>query len=335
MNKRIVNIGLQISLWAFFLMLPIFLFPELQARLSYDSCHFHNYLALSALLVVYFYFNYYFATPTYFFKKRYWAFIGAHIGFTIGVYLTFILFLIVFTIPCTPVVVTGDSPFSALNKGILPRHIFVFLCSFLMCMNERLNAIDTEKTKADLQLLRTQINPHFLFNVLNTIYGQAIIKSEHTADSIAKLSDLMRYSLIEANGSKVNLDKEMAYLENYITLQKLRLTEKTKVDFQIKGDTKNLMIPPMLFIPFIENAFKYGVSNEVPTTIKILVEVVNKQISLLVENSKVPNKSKVAESHQIGIKNVKNRLDLIYDDQYTLNIKETATHYNVQLLISL
>ncbi len=330
-----VNIGLHVVLWILFLTLPILALPTLQERILTRNCSILNYLAISSTLIFYFYFNYNWAIPKYYFKQKYWAFISTQIIVTIAVYLFMIVFSKLVTAPCLPAVYLRENPMKVLHFAILPRHILVFFSSFLICMNERIKSIDTEKTKANLQLLRTQINPHFLFNVLNTIYGQAIIKSEHTADSIAKLSDLMRYSLVEANGSKVNLDKEMAYLENYITLQKLRLTEKTKVDFQIKGDTKNLMIPPMLFIPFIENAFKYGVSNEVFTTIKILVEIVDRKIALLVENSKVPNKSKVAVSHQIGIKNVKNRLDLIYDNQYTLNIKETATHYNVQLLISL
>ena len=202
-----------------------------------------------------------------------------------------------------------------------------------MRINERFKAIGDQKIKTELQLLRAQVNPHFLFNVLNTIYGQAIIKSEHTADSIAKLSDLMRYSLKEANVPMVTLEKEITYLESYISLQKLRLADKTKVDIQFEDRTNALQIPPMLFIPFIENAFKYGVSNEVETSIKIRLKVVDKQIILWVENTKLPNRSVMKSSNQVGIKNVKNRLDLIYGKRYTLNIIDAATYYRVHLKI--
>lgn len=132
----------------------------------------------------------------------------------------------------------------------------------------------------------------------------------------------------------MSLDQEIAYLENYISLQQLRLTDKTTVDFQLKGEVSALQISPMLFILFIENAFKYGVSNEVETTIKIIIEVVDQQIHLLVENTKLPSRTILEESNQIGIKNAKNRLDLIYGNQYTLDIIDSVSKYSVQLKIS-
>ena len=129
-------------------------------------------------------------------------------------------------------------------------------------------------------------------------------------------------------------NKEIAYLERYISLQKLRLTDKTHIDFQIKGNVDTVEISPMLLIPFVENAFKYGVSNEVDTTIKIVIEIVKKDIHLLVDNTKLPTKTIIEASNQIGINNVRSRLDLIYGNRHTLTINDSDTHYKVQLKIS-
>ena len=220
-----------------------------------------------------------------------------------------------------------------LLKGSLPRFIMVIIASFIMRLNARIKSMETEKSKAELALLRAQINPHFLFNVLNNIYGQAIIKSEHTANSIAKLSDLMRYSLGEASESSVPLEKEIAYFNNYLSLQKLRLTNKTVVDFKVIGNPNNWQVAPMLFLPFIENAFKYGVSNEVDTTIKISFKIEEKELDFRVENDILSDEVDRTASNQIGIKNVKNRLALIYGNRYTLDIKDSRKYYQVHLKI--
>ncbi len=332
MNGRTIKIGLHVVIWILFLILPILIFPNVLERWNAESCHRFYYSLVGLLLVLFYYFNYYFALPRYYFKQKYFIFISVHIVFIFGVF-GLIIFTSFFLGPCIP---SGIEPSLSRFVGmILPRHILVFIFSLLMALNDRLKAIDVQKTNTELQLLRAQINPHFLFNVLNTIYGQAIIKSDHTADSIEKLADLMRYSLKEADVPKVSLEKEIGYIESYIALQSLRLTEKTKVKFQIKGVVNNLQIPPMLLMPFIENAFKYGVSNELTTTINIVVEVEGKQLILLVENTKLNDRENIETSNQIGINNVKKRLDLIYGSRYSLAINDGATNYSVLLKISI
>jgi len=331
MNGRTIKIGLHVIIWIIFLILPLLILPEVFERFSRESCNRSNYLLISLLLVLLYYFNYYFAIPRYYFNQKYFSFIGVNIAFLIGVFQIIILKSLVFGICPNPELTPS---FRNMVKLILPRHLLVFIFALIKALNDRLKAIDVQKTKSDLQLLRAQINPHFLFNVLNTIYGQAITKSDHTADSIEKLAGLMRYSLKEANVPKVTLAKEIVYLERYISLQKLRLTDKTQIDFQIKGNVDTVEISPMLLIPFVENAFKYGVSNEVDTTIKIVIEVVEKDIHLLVDNTKLPTKTIIEASNQIGINNVRSRLDLIYGNRHTLTINDSDTHYKVQLKIS-
>ena len=328
MNERVINIGIHLIGWLVFLILPVVTLPTLIENIATNNCFIFNYTVLSGLTVGLYYFNYYFAIPRYYFKQKKIVYIAMLIGFIIGALILFVAYLKVFSMKCNP-----NGTLQDLLKGSLPRFIMVLIASFILRLHARIKSIETEKSKAELALLRAQINPHFLFNVLNTIYGQAIVKSEHTANSIAKLSDLMRYSLNEANVPSVPLEKEIAYLHAYLSLQKLRLTDKTVVEFKVIGNPNTWQIPPMLFMPFIENAFKYGLSNEAETSIAIRLEIGEKELDFSVENEILPDKIHQAESTQIGIQNVKNRLVLIYGNRYDLNIKDGAKEYEVHLKI--
>ncbi len=329
MNEKAINIGWHLIGWLIFLVLPVVTLPSLIERHATNNCFLINYIVLSVPLIGLFYFNYYFAIPRFYFKQKKVAFIVVITGFILGALLVFIIYFRLFSMNCNP----NEGTIRDLLRASLPRLIIIFIISFAMRLNARIKSIEMEKSKAELALLRAQINPHFLFNVLNNIYGQAIIKSDHTANSIAKLSDLMRYSLNEANVSTVSLEKEIAYLKNYLSLQKLRLTDKTAVEFTVTGNPNNWEISPMLFIPFIENAFKYGVSNETKTSIKISLQIEEEKLVFKVLNDVLPDKVRIATSNQIGINNVKNRLDLIYGNRYHLTIKDANKQYKVHLKI--
>ena len=329
MNKKAVSIGWHLIGWLIFLVLPVVTLPELIERYATNSCFLINYTVLSAPVIGFFYFNYHFAIPRFYFKQKKVAFITVSIGVILGTLIATIIYFRLFSMNCN----ATEGTIRELLRATLPRLIIIFIISFAMRLNARIKSIEMEKSKAELALLRTQVNPHFLFNVLNNIYGQAIIKSKHTADSVAKLSDLMRYSLNEANGSTVSLDKEISYLNNYLSLQKLRLTDKTVVEFNVIGNPNTWEVAPMLFIPFIENAFKYGVSNEAKTSIKISLQLEEEALAFSIENDVLSDKVRVAASNQIGIKNVKNRLALIYGNRYHLNIRDGAQQYQVYLKI--
>jgi len=196
--------------------------------------------------------------------------------------------------------------------------------------------IETEKLTAELSSLKAQINPHFLFNTLNGIYGLALTNSNKTADSISKLASMMRYVLTETTDEKVPLANEIKYISDYVAFQKLRLTKKTKVNFAIEGAFLDQEISPILFISFIENAFKYGVSNEVESTIKIHLLIENSAISLTVKNEQLKKKNNnKEESCGIGLKNTKRRLDLIYENKYSLEMTNTDKAYQILLKIQL
>jgi len=144
---------------------------------------------------------------------------------------------------------------------------------------------------------------------------------------------MMRYVLTEADDDLVPLEKEIEYLKNYVELQKIRLTEKTKVVFGIDGIDNTKHIPPLLFISFIENAFKYGVSNETETTITINISIEKDYLSLLVRNDKLQKDTGQIDSNYIGIDNTKRRLDLIFRDNYSLDIIDSEELFQVNLII--
>lgn len=179
------------------------------------------------------------------------------------------------------------------------------------------------KTTADLQFLRSQINPHFLFNALNTLYGTALIeKSERTAEGIQKLGDMMRFMLQENMQDLIPVEKEIEYLKNYISLQKLRVQTSPDIIIEdtIKDRNCNYKIAPMLLIPFVENAFKHGINLSAKSWINISLECHDKQLDFQVRNSVHPSAKNDPEKENtgIGLQNVRERLLILYPGKHTL-----------------
>jgi sensor histidine kinase YesM len=199
---------------------------------------------------------------------------------------------------------------------------------------QRNKEIATEKLNAELSFLKAQINPHFLFNTLNNIYALATAQSEYTAPAIMKLSSIMRYVLTEARNDLVPLEKEILFTTHYIELLKMRLTDKSSIDFTVKGDPLGKQIAPLLLLPFVENAFKYGISTREKSPIIILLEIKQDSLYFSVSNYKHINTSlKVANNTGIGINNTRRRLDLLYENQHALKIEDEAGKFTVHLNI--
>ncbi len=193
---------------------------------------------------------------------------------------------------------------------------------------------EKEKTIAELSALKAQLNPHFLFNTLNSIYFLARKKSDTTPEVILKLSDLMRFVLTETTAEFIPLEKEVESIRQYIDLQKLRLTGKTKIIFEKDGEAGNLSIAPLLLLPFVENAFKFGVSSHTNSEIAISLNFIQDRLTFLIRNSKVGT-SVSEKSTGTGLKNVVRRLNLAYPNKHALKIGETDTEYSVELKIIL
>jgi sensor histidine kinase YesM len=196
------------------------------------------------------------------------------------------------------------------------------------------------QSEADLAFLRSQINPHFLFNALNTLYGTALIDgSKTTATGIQKLGDMMRFMLEENHHKFISVGKEVAYLNNYIALQKLRtqLSANIIIEESINVTDDDRQIAPMLMIPFIENAFKHGISLEAPSYINITLKDITGGLMLEVSNSVHPKAANDPESDRpgIGLANVKKRLELLYPGKHKLTITENTKEFIIKLEIQL
>ncbi len=190
--------------------------------------------------------------------------------------------------------------------------------------------VENEKTHSELQFLKTQLNPHFLFNSLNAIYSLSAKNSKDTSEAIINLSELMRYMLYEANKNLVPLGKELEYIKNYVKLQRLRLSDSVNVTLKISGEDRNKVIPPLLFISFIENAFKYGTDYEGRTYVQINLSIENGSIHFMVEN-KIGPYTKQKGSSGVGLENVKNRLNLLYPESHELEVTNNGEAYTVIL----
>ncbi|PSL48078.1 histidine kinase [Chitinophaga niastensis] len=189
---------------------------------------------------------------------------------------------------------------------------------------------ETRKTQAELSFLKAQINPHFLFNTLNNIYSLAMTRHEYTAASIMKLSNILRYVTEDTRDDYVLLDSEIDCLRDYIDLQKLRLTTKTKVRFSVTGNPGIKCIAPLVLLPFLENAFKYGVSNHEPSDIIIQLDTLEDHIDFFCSN-KLFHFPPDTTHTGIGITNTRQRLDHLYPDKYELRINEDNGAYTIFL----
>jgi len=196
----------------------------------------------------------------------------------------------------------------------------------------RLQQVEKEKLSLELNSLKTQINPHFLFNSLNSIYSQALAKSDQTPQTVLELSNLLRYMLYEVGEEKVPLAKEVEMLENYIELQKLRLEAGSKVGFTVRGDLEGVMIAPLLLFPLVENAFKHGLKDASEQAFIYIQLKIDVGIVFCIKN-KLGQIDDVEKGKYggIGLENVRRRLELIYPDSHEFEILKTATEFEAKL----
>lgn len=204
--------------------------------------------------------------------------------------------------------------------------------SFISNQNEK-KALENANLNAEVNFLKSQINPHFLFNTLNTIYAQAHSRSVNTEFSILKLSDLLRYVLYDSGDDKVELAKDIQYINNYIDLQRLRLSRKVSVNYSVTGDMQDKRIAPLLLINFVENAFKHGISYSHASTIDIGIVIFEETLTLTVINP-------IIESDRfapggLGLKNVSRRLELLYAGKHQLDIQHADNLHTVKLKLEL
>lgn len=220
--------------------------------------------------------------------------------------------------------------------NIIPHFFLVIAGAAIKFMFDQINLqkqmaeMAKEKAEAELSFLKSQINPHFLFNSLNSVYFSIDKNNENAREILHKFSEMLRFQLYEANGERIPIEKEINYLRDYVDLQRLRKDENYSVEFNCTPDVKEFSIEPLLLIPFVENAFKH-ISNRPGQINHIKLDLSRKDrlFRFAIENSKENTVLNNAQNGGIGLNNVKRRLELLYPGKYLLDIKETDDLYKV------
>jgi LytS/YehU family sensor histidine kinase len=197
--------------------------------------------------------------------------------------------------------------------------------------------LELKLKEAELKLLKTQIHPHFLFNTLNNLYGLVLSGSEHAPDIVLRISSLLDYMLYQSTRSSVDLEEEIQYVKDYIELEKIRY-ENLEIEFREEGNFKGHNIAPMILQPFVENAFKHGISRDFDNQwLKINICLNGNRLNYIVENPKIIDAvtDRSGDSEGIGLNNVKRRLEIIYLNRYNLDIQENKDIFTVKLHLQL
>jgi len=330
-----------------FMLLPLIASPRSSVfdTLNIGPPEIHG-LINSALLIAFFYLNFYCFIPKFYQRKQYlqWVLIIL-CSFAVILFLPRVLFPDsninhyfrefhgMQSLPRQPF--HDHSVFRSFRiEESLTKFLVVLVLSLLLRTSELWKKSQEEKQKAELSYLKSQVNPHFLFNTLNGIYSLALDESKKTPDAIVRLSELMRYVITDISKDYVPLQQEIEHLMNYVELQKLRLEETVKINFDVTDQTEGLLIAPLLLIPFVENAFKYGINSKSISQIDIKLFVEKDRMEFQVKNKIEPFPGLSAQTGT-GLENVKKRLELTYPGNFELAIHDNHQDFNVILILKL
>ncbi len=304
---------------------------------------FKSNLVEFSIHIILAYFTLYYLLPKYIIKRKYKIFILYFFFLLILVYFirTGLNYFLVshniwpealnnqkaFTLNHFIAVVFGEIYVIALVSGIK-------LTADWLVEKTRLEQLKKEKLKTELQLLKSQIRPHFFFNTLNNLYALTLEKSDLAPELVLKLSDVMEFVIYDSKKNKISLGEEIKYIKNYIAIEKIRF--KNRVAEQITYDKSilNIQIPPLLFLAFVENSFKHGLINQKKMEITISFKKTNSnQLLFSITNTYKPKQEFKNKKHGMGIKNIKRRLELLYQNQYTLKITPQENVFTVSISI--
>lgn len=321
-----LRIVYHLAFWGFFTLLFFQQNPEADFQ---DYLAWFTVLGVSAVVV---YVNLYLLFPKYFFRKKYLIY---------SLFLVLIVGLGAFTLRL--LLPEGNSTFAVpFFQNLINLSFFVVITSSFKFFREysRKQALlikaENEQLKTELSLLKSQVNPHFLFNTLNNLYGLITQNQNQKASEITlRLSDLMRYLLESSKTEKVSLKEEIKFLEDYLTLEKIRLSKNAAIRFEVSGIEKDVFIAPLLFIPLVENAFKHGLQTiSEDGYANFFLSVQGNELFFEAQNSVGGGFAKHAQSGT-GLDNLRKRLQLIYPEKHQLEIEKTDTFFKVTLHVQL
>jgi two-component system LytT family sensor kinase len=359
MNKsrrtgRRLTIALHALAWMIILLIPLYIFnKEVHPRVF----QLPRFYLQTLIFIILFYLNFFWLVPRMWLKGRKLRFVLASAGL--------ILFFLAVLVPVEKYGYQAQRPFvpepannlSYEKRPVPPPgfHWSFFLYNYLFtsilisgfCVGlrvteqlseneDRTKELEKEKLNSELAMLKNQISPHFFFNTLNNIYSLIAINTEDAQDSVLKLSKLMRYLLYESEQSHILLSREIEFMTHYIDLMKLRLSEKVRLDVNFPVEYKDVNIPPLLFIPFMENAFKHGISYRESSFINISLAAGENAIEFrCVNRIGAKGIGQQENGYGIGLENVVRRLNLLFPGRHELKILEENQEYSVNLNIQL
>ncbi len=320
-----------------FLSFPVFTSPDFNWNFRFVSVRGFQQSFLSYLIALAFFFVHrYWILPRYYFERQY----------IIYGLLLLCSFLVCVILPyyIDDVLRPGGYFRQGRGPGRAPlkytqgvfQFLFVVVCAHLLAANSRLKHLRQQQLETELSYLKAQINPHFLFNSLNSIYALVLKHSEDAPKAVVQLSNMMRYALDDNTHQYITLEKELGFLEDYIALQAYRAHAELVFNLEIiRPANMSLRIAPMLLLPFVENAFKYGVNPENTGEIVLRISVDDHQLLDFYCSNKIVVPQPVINKSRIGLKNTLKRLENIYGNRYTINIVADQAQYSVHLKLPL
>ncbi len=342
--SKLLRVELHILFWVLIISFYTFFYGRLSGEYFVTFVHllftFPIYLAAT-------YFTLYHIIPKYLLKKNYKAFIIASIYVVLGA--AFLEILLTIVIIISPNLFGDYRPrhvpeFKALDiyLRLIGIFIVVFFASSIKLLKhwyviQRTNQLlEKEKLQAELNFLKSQINPHFLFNTLNNLYSLTLKKSDSSPEVVLKLSEILDYMLYECSSEKVSLEKEISLVKNYIDLEKLRFGERFNIKLQIEGKPAGINVAPLLLFPLVENSFKHGVRRDAENSwVKIDLTVKRDEVVFEVSNKIASEKTGDNIPGGIGLENLKKRLDILYPGRHEFSIKEDSYEFKAVLKLNL
>lgn len=350
--KKNISIISHVLGWALFGALLFLLIP-FSSRLEFPMEFWTKQILMFGILIATFYFNYFYLIPRLLFKNKVGLFLILNLLGGLAYIGLLILFDEIFNMqqlmhqvfrPGTEYVKRPRN-YSYDFYNVLIFYMAVGVSTSIATVqkwqqDEKIRfELEKAKTNSELSYLKAQINPHFFFNTLNNIYALTNLDVEQAKTALLKLSRMMRYVLYETEKNQTLLSKEVDFLMDFIELMKMRLSNKVHLDIQLPEKVQNIEIAPMLFLPFIENCFKHGVSSQQESTISIRLENSGNQLRLITKNNifKAKENTPEGQSSGIGLANTKRRLELLYPHQHDLKISENKenNYFEVDLKLTL
>ena len=329
--NRLRDILIHIISCLAFISVPVLLSHEETGRDLWSRANLRDIMGYT-FIIGYFYLNFYYLIPKFYLQRR----------FAMFILLTICTFITISGLP-TILIPLSPTPEKLRHWGRPPwlgdmNHYFypfiaVFLISLMLRIRDQWKRAREGKTLAELAFLKSQIQPHFLYNTLNTIYALSIEGSPETPGAIARLSAMMRYVTDESALDYVPLSRELGYIESYITLQELRFGRTVGISSIVTGEAQRYEIAPMMLIPFIENAFKHGINPEEESGIVVRINIDNDVLRLNVRNRLVNVKRE--DERGLGMANTRSRLELLYPGRYELQSSAKDGVYSINLTLNL